>query len=371
MKSEDLKELKEFGFELCSLKRSFYSSDIKKAKLLIKQFLKKEKIRFVEEKFTVSKYVPSEGDVYVEDKRIEAITYGGSPISEEEGTAVLWDPEIDGEVDIKGKIVISREGGIPTRQKAEMAEQGGAKALITYIEEIDTLFVGNVGKSPVPVVNVRRSDVQQLIGNKIKVRSKVLKKKAECSNIYFDVGKGPLIYVTAHIDTKPFVYGAIDNGISVVLLLFIARELHRKEEDLFCRYRFLITDCEEFGLEGASFHVQNKPEHAYYAVNLDSVGWHNPAIIYKDAYGYNDEELMDKFLKHIKDFSIDIPFRESRTGVSDHVVFKRKGIKSMFLSSNPFTLRHTDFDTYELVAWNKVEMWHDLLLTFFRRFDRL
>ncbi len=371
MRGETLRELKDFAFELCSYERSFYSNSIKKAKYLIRQFLKGTNIRFLEEKFNVSKSVPSVGEIICEGKRIKAITYGGSAISEEEGTTVLYDFGSSKGIDIDGKIVLSAEGGVPVWKKVEIIKERGAKALITFIDGVDTLFVGNARGVNIPVLNARKSDVQYIVGKKVKIKPRVSNKKSECSNIYFDVGKGPLIYVIAHLDTKPFTVGAIDNGISVAVLLFIARELKLKEEDMFCRIRFLLTDCEEFGLEGASFHVKNTLGHAYYAINVDSIGWHNPAVIYKDFYGYNDEELMDKFYRHIKDFSIDIPFKESKTGVSDHVAFKKAGIKSMFLSSNPFTLRHTEMDTYELIAWEKVEMWHDLLISFLRRVDRL
>ncbi len=371
MRGERLRELKDFVSELCSYERSFYSPGIKKAKYLVRSFLKGNKIRFFEEKFYVSKSVPLEGEIICEDRIIKAITYGGSAVSDEEGIAVFVDFMKNGNVDFKDKVVISPEGGMPVWKKAEMVKKGGGKALVTFVDGIDTLFVGNARNTKIPVLNVRKSDAYYILGKKVKIKPKVSSKSSECSNIYFDVGRGPYIYVVAHIDTKPFTNGAIDNGVSVALLLFIARELKLREEDMFCRIRFLITDCEEFGLEGASFHVKNTLKHTYYAINVDSVGWHNPAVIYKDSYGYNDEELMDKFYKHISDFGVDIPFRESKTGVSDHVVFKREGIKSMFLSSNPFTLRHTEMDTYELIAWDKVEMWHDLLVSFLRRFDRL
>jgi len=369
MKTEVLRELKDLSEEICSLERSFYSSGIKEARRIIKGFLNNNRISFKEERFRVSKSVPSPSYIYSEGKKIEAISYGGSPSAEVEAkTVLIKDMEED---DVEGKIVITEEGNIPTWKKAKIFAEKGAVGLITFTEGADALFVGNVRNSSIPVVNIRKSDAEHIVGKEVKLVSRTSVKSGECRNIYFEVGKGPLIYMISHLDTKPFTKGAIDNGVSVVLLLFIARELLRSQADTFCRIRFLITDCEEFGLEGSSYHVRNSLEHAYYAINLDSVGWHNAAVIYKDSDGYNDEEIMDKFYRHISDLKVDIPFKESKTGVSDHIPFKRKGIKSLFLSSNPFSLRHTEMDNFGIIAWDKVEMWHDLLISFIRRFDRL
>ncbi len=368
MRIEVLKELKDLVGEICSYERSFYSSGIREARRIVRGFLKNNRIPFKEEGFKVSKSVPSKSYIYCGDKRIECISYGGSPSAEIEAVTISRE---NPDEDVEGKIVITEEGGTPTWKKAEIFAEKGAVGLITYIKGVDSFFVGNVRNSPIPVVNIKRSDVEHISGKEIKLVSRTSVKSAECRNIYFEVGKGPLIYMISHLDTKPFTEGAIDNGVSVALLLFIARELLRSEADTFCRIRFLITDCEEFGLEGSSYHVRNSLEHAYYAINLDSVGWHNASVIYKDSDGYNDEEIMDKFYRHISDLKIDIPFRESKTGVSDHIPFKRKGIKSLFLSSNPFSLRHTEMDNFGIIAWDKVEMWHDLLVSFIRRFDRL
>jgi len=57
--------------------------------------------------------------------------------------------------------------------------------------------------------------------------------------------------------------------------------------------------------------------------------------------------------------------------MSDHIPFKRKGVEALFLSSNPFSLRHTFYDTYSAVDWDVVELWFEVLSSFLRRFHKL
>ncbi|MDQ7082820.1 MAG: M28 family peptidase, partial [Aquificota bacterium] len=103
------------------------------------------------------------------------------------------------------------------------------------------------------------------------------------------------LYLIAHIDSKPFVKGAIDNALSVALILMIAKEI-RDTYSFPYRIRFLITDCEEMGLEGAKHHVENL-KHTYYAIAVDSVGWVNPAVLSQRQRGLQRGEDNGKVLQ--------------------------------------------------------------------------
>lgn len=363
MRNELVEELREVVHFLSERNRLSSSEGMGESQEFVRNLVKKLGVPFVEESFEVEKNIPVEGSVRLNGKEITAYPFVGSLWGDREGEVV---PESDS---VKGKIALVRVGGKRESEKVRKLKERGAIGAIFYLEEVDSPFVGNLGEENFLALSVSRGEAKDLIGKKVRIEAKTRRVKVRGKNLYFDIGKGPFIYLTAHLDSKPFVKGAIDNAVGVALLLALAKELRDSYYFPF-RLRFMITDGEELGLEGAKFHVRNL-KHAYYVINLDSVGWSNPAVIYRDASGYNGEKIMDKFYKHMKDLKIDIPFREGKRGRSDHIPFKEKGVEALFLSSNPFTLRHTFYDNYEAVDWNVVEMWFDVLSSFLRRFHKL
>ncbi len=365
MRSEKLEKLKEIVYELSSVNRLSSSEGFESSLNLIKNFLRKERIAFLEENFEIEKNIPLNGEVSFNGTSIKAYPFVGS----------IWG-NIEGEVveeneDVKGKIALAKVGGRREKEKVKELKERGSLGVIFYSEEVDSPFIGNIDGENIIAVSVNREAAKRLKNKKIKLISKVKKTKIKGKNILFEIGKGPIVYVIAHLDTKPFVYGAIDNAVSVALLLMLAKEL-KKSHRLFSRLRFLITDCEELGLEGSFYHVKklkklNHLKFVRYVINVDSVGWFNPAVIYKDSEGYNGERIMEAFYNHINDLKVNIPFREGKRGRSDHIPFKREGIETLFLSSNPFTIRHTFYDTFEAVDWDTVCMWYEVLFSFLQK----
>ncbi len=363
MRSETLEELKELAYFFSSRERVSSSEGIREAHSKVRKFIKALKIPFVEENFEVEKNLPIEATIKVNGTQVKGYPFVGSLWGDREADVV------DEGEEVKGKIALVRVGGEREVDKVRKLKEKGAVGAIFYMEELETPFIGNISGEPFVALSVDRSTAKALKGKKVRIESKVKKTKVRGKNIYFDIGKGPFLYITAHLDSKPFVYGALDNALGVALLLMLAKELKNSYYFPF-RLRFLITDAEELGLEGAKHHVKNL-KHTYYVVNIDSVGWSNPAVIYKDAHGYNGQRIMEKFEKHLRDLKVSIPFREGKRGRSDHVPFKEKGVEALFLSSNPFTLRHTFYDTYEAIDWSVVEMWFEVLSSFLRRFHKL
>ncbi len=363
MRSELLEELKELTSFFSSRIRVSSSEGIKESQDRVRKFIKSLKLPFVEESFEVEKNIPLGARVSDGGSVVKAYPFVGSLWGDREAKVVEEHDEVE------GKIALVRVGGERETDKVRRLKERGAVGAIFYLEELETPFIGNISDEPFIAVSVDRKTAEALKGKKVRIEAKVKKTKVRGRNIYFDIGRGPFIYITAHLDSKPFVYGALDNAVGVALVLTLAKELRYVYHYPF-RLRFMITDAEELGLEGAKHHVKNL-KHAYYVVNIDSVGWCNPAVIYRDAHGYNGEKIMEKFEKHLADLRINIPFKEGRRGRSDHVPFKEKGVEALFLSSNPFTLRHTFYDTYEAVDWNVVEMWFDVISSFLRRFHNL
>ena len=364
MRSDNLEELKDLTRFLADRNRLSGSEGIREAQDLVKRFIARQiKLPFTEETFQVDVNVPVEGRVRTDGGELKAYPLLGSTWGEMEGIVAGEDE------DVEGKIALARIGGERESEKARRLKERGATAVIFYLDDLDSPFFGTLNGEKVIALSMERGPAKDLLGKRVTLYSRVKRTRVTGRNIYFDIGKGPFLYLIAHLDSKPFVKGAIDNALSVALLLMIAKEL--KETYSFPhRVRFLITDCEEMGLQGAKHHVKNL-KHTFYAITLDSVGWINPAVIYRDSAGYNGDQIMEKFYRHLRDLKIDIPFRESRRARSDHIPFKEKGVQTLFLTSNPFTLRHTFYDTYEAIDWDKVAMWFDVVSSFIRRFHKL
>ncbi len=363
MRNELLEELKEIVHFLASRNRLSSSQGIRESQDYIRRFLKKSGLPFVEEGWEVEKKLPVGGKIKVNGTEITAYPFVGSDWGDREGEVVY---END---DVKGRIVLVRVGEGREEEKVRELKERGAVGAIFYLEELESPYIGGIGEENFVAVSVDRETARALIGKKVRIETKVRRTKVRGRNLYFDIGKGPFTYVIAHLDTKPFVNGALDNAVSVALLLILARELKDTYHFPF-RLRFMITDGEEIGLEGSKHHVE-RLKHTFYVVNLDSIGWRNPAVIYRDAEGYNGNEIMEKFYRHLNDLKVNIPFTEGKRGRSDHIPFKKKGVQSLFLSSNPFTFRHTFYDNLEVVDWDIVSLWFEVLSSFLRRFHKL
>ncbi len=363
MRSELLEELKDITLFLSERNRMSSTSGLREAQNFVKKFLENHSIPYKEETFEVEKNIPLEATLKVNNTELPAFPFVNSLWGEREAYVVSETEKIEGNIALL-KVSKKRE-----EDKIKEVKEKSAIGAVFYIEELDSPFIGNLGSESFFAVSVSREVARDIVGKKVRLISKVHKARIKGRNIYFDIGKGPFLYVIAHIDSKPFVKGAIDNAAGVSLVLMVAKELKDSYHFPF-RLRFLITDCEELGLEGSRYHVRNL-KHTYFVINVDAVGWFNPAVIYKDAKGYNGEKIMSKFDKHLKDLKVNIPFRETKRGMSDHIPFKEKGIETLFLSSNPFTLRHTFYDTYSSIDWNSMELWYEVLSSFLRRFHKL
>ena len=370
MISEKIKEVQRVCEEICWNNRLSGTKENKEARKFIKNYLKNLGFKVYEEEFTVTKTVPVSARIKCEGEEFPALPLVGSLWGETSGEVlILKKLEEVKEKDLRGKIVAIPVGGKRDSEKAKFLREKKASGMITFLEELDVPFSGTIGDVKFFAVNTTREIVKRIEGKEIILDIRTERKEIRGKNIYVEFGRGPILLLVAHYDTKPFVYGAIDNGLSVALLLVMSRELAGFQEIPF-RIRILFTDCEELGLEGANYHALHS-KNIFYVVNLDSIGWKNPAVIYRDARGENGKLLNEKFFKHLRDMKVDIPFVEGKTGMSDHVPFKEKGVETLFLSSNPFTLRHTELDDYFAIDWEVVKVWYEVISYFIRRVHRL
>ena len=367
MRNETLNELKEIANLFSSENRFAGTDHLKRCQDFVIRFAKDLGLKPIVEEFHTVKNVPVESYLKLNEHEIPVYPSVGSLWGEREAEVV------EETEDVKGKIALAKVGGESEREKVRKLKEKGATAVIFYMEDLNSPFIGNVEGEEMIVVSVDREIAQNIKGKKVRLVSKTNRTRLRGRNIYFEIGRGPLVYLIAHLDSKPFVKGAIDNALSVALLLILAKELKGKDFKPY-RLRFLITDCEEVGLEGSRRHVKNlgkSIKNVEYVINLDSIGWYNPAVIYKDYSGYNGVTLAEKFSRYLIEQKVDIPFMVGRRGRSDHIPFKEAGCETLFLSSNPFTIRHTFFDGYEAIDWIQTEVWFEVISGFLKNLARL
>jgi len=277
----------------------------------------------------------------------------------------------------KGKVALIKEGKLPYRKKEKLLHRWGARGVLIYREDIDDFYAG-ISTGLLPTVAIRRSS---LIGDLgwVKCQVKIKKVKLKGENIWIDFGDGTAPYtltLVAHYDSKPYTKGAIDNALSVAILLWLAAEMAKDKRRRPYKVRFLFTDAEEYGLLGAKAFVSSLSEWELkksFVISVDTVGWHNPAILVGDAEGLNDLSLIERLEKFLTFLGIknQFTFTVGRSGRSDHIPFRKQGAKTLFFASNPFPYRHTSLDDFELIVPKMVQLWMFLLKNIVKNFHKM
>ncbi|WPM32543.1 M28 family peptidase [Hydrogenobacter sp. T-2] len=361
MKSERLEFFKEYAYKILTYNRLSGTEESRKTHKLVESFLEYASSKYEKETFYVRKFVPEEAQIRVGEESIKAVAYIGSkPI---ENKAYVKRNYIEGDIALVPDL---------TKEKALLAQQRGAVAIITYRSEdkADAYVHGHDMGANIPIVSIRREHVPKVEDSEVLLKVRSEERVIEGVNLFTEIGKGPVIYLVSHRDTVAGIRGAIGNGIGFLLLLFLYEEL-KDNYNLPYRLRFLITDCREVGMEGVRFHLRNGVKHTFYCINLEDIGWHNPVVVYKDMAGYNGERINEMFYRHLQEMRVDIDFCMVGELEGEHLPFKELGIQTLYLSSYPFTLKHTTYDNYDAISWDHVVMWHEVILSFLRRFHRL
>ncbi len=276
---------------------------------------------------------------------------------------------------LKDKVVLLKEGKLPFRKKEEFLFRKGVRGIIVYREEVDEIY-GGVSAGLLPVVSLKASDARLLRdGEPVNLQTETKALKVEGENIYLELGAptGGTFNLIAHYDTKPSTPGAIDNALSVSLLLWLAGKLSTIGFNPPYRLRFLFTDMEEFGLLGAQRFVERLSDGELkrsVAVSVDTVGWRTPAILVRDGEGFNSLKLVRLCGEMLSKLGMEgkVAFTEGKSGRSDHIPFRRRGAKSLFFASNPFPYRHTLLDTYDIIDPQAVKLWSSFLSFFVKNF---
>ncbi|WP_029551149.1 M28 family peptidase [Thermocrinis jamiesonii] len=357
MKSEIYEELRLRAYEYLTLSRFPGTKEHKKAKEIIKTILREKAIPFVEERFSVKKRVPVRAYLETNGNFVKAFPFVGSLSGTFEGYVK--------EDFIEGDIALQEAKSV----NFELLKNKNVKALVCYLGSLDQIFYGAVHED-LAVVSIKRSELPKVKDFYVRLYVESKEEELRCSNIVFELGKGPVVYVIAHMDTKPETCGAVDNGLASFILPYLYQEL-KKDFRLPFKLRFLITDCEEIGLEGAKHHVSKGLKHAYYCINLDGIGWNSPVVIYRDSGGYNDHELSERFYRIARQVGLEVELKAVPSAKSDHIPFKMAGLKTLFLSSHPLPIRHTICDNYYAIDWQIAKLWFFAVLHFLKDLGKI
>lgn len=344
--------------------------------LEVREFLKEALKEFGNVKtqsFETTLLKPVEGSVERGSILIKGLPYTNSPSKEVSGEVTYVGYGLSSDIaykDLRGKIVLVKEGKLPFRKKEKFFARKGAKGVIVFKEDIEEIYAG-VSEGLLPVVSINPSEAMFLHnGDRVFLRAKTERKNVKGENIWLDIGNGDsTLYLIAHYDTKPNTPGAIDNGLSVSLLVWLIGKLSSIKQDWDYKIRFLFTDLEEYGLQGAERFVSQIPKKDIensIAVSVDTVGWRNPAILVSDGEGMNSISLLKLCSDMLEEMNRRhyVAFTDGKSGRSDHIPFRKKGAKTLFFASNPFPYRHTSLDNFEAIDIYVVPFWMKFLNLF-------
>ena len=166
-------------------------------------------------------------------------------------------------------------------------------------------------------------------------------------------GPGNSVLLLTHYDSVRDGPGASDSGVSIAIILEIARILRSDARSL-NDVIFLLTDAEEIGLLGAKAFVEEHPwiDSVKAVVNLDARGTSGPSLMYETSE--QNLWLARLFARKIRrpfTSSVFVEIYKTMPNDSDFTIFKRKGIAGYnFAFIGSASRYHTAQDNLENVS---------------------
>ncbi|GBD11745.1 Aminopeptidase YwaD [bacterium HR23] len=258
---------------------------------------------------------------------------------------------------IAGKIALADRGTVTFQEKARVAAEAGARALLVANNQ-PGLFQGAMqSTAPLPVVGISQEDGQRLkellAQGTVRLRLRVWRQDYPSQNIIAEK-PGPsegVVLITAHYDTVEAVPGANDNSSGVGALLTLAQRLGERSWPF--TLRFIAFGGEELGLWGSRAYVQSlSPEERQRiraVLNLDVVG----AAANLATTG--DNPLAQRIVEVAREAGIPLGFIDLRDAASDHLPFLQAGVPAVILTTPDFRLIHTPQDRLEFLDRESLE----------------
>ena len=186
-------------------------------------------------------------------------------------------------------------------------------------------------------------------------------------------GKGPVLALTAHLDTRPGTPGALDNGTGLALLLALASQLGRRKGQL---------PLELIALNGEDYYTNpgqvllaetrlGEAGHYGLAVNFDGIAYR------EGPTGFSFYQCSDNFQARVQHLAEPYPglVKMQPWPQGDHMIFVNRGLGALALTSQRiFELQpgiiHSPGDVLELVDPQKIARAASFILDLIEDLDR-
>ena len=254
-------------------------------------------------------------------------------------------------VDLRGKVVLVRQGASTLGDTVNLAAAAGAAAIV-IVRSGDSLerIARDVDIPAIALSPGQESQLLRALNEGITVDVEVVSLEldtkpsqnviAELDN---DIDGDHVLIIGAHYDTTPQSPGANDNGAGVAALLVVAQEL--ADAELPFDLRLVLFGAEETGLNG-SFHYVRALESAETSrilamINVDSVGAGRISAV--ASGGVEDLARGSAEALGIRLTDVDV----TRFLGSDHLPFQYAGIDFLFLFADRLDYINSPQDTIE------------------------
>lgn len=261
----------------------------------------------------------------------------------------------------------------PLPKGKESSGEFSAENAYSYLENIakephsvfDTIQLGDVRQYIIDTIDslgltsnpVRHNDVSQLNAKTDKEET------VEINNIYAEIPgtSGRNILLMAHYDSSPYKlkygevtegsHGAADDGYGVVTILEIMRLLQSSDKPLVNGIKFVFTDSEETGLNGAEAITGEYSQYltdVNLVVNIEARGNHGPLYMFQTSA--ENTNIINLYSKVDKPFSFSVAAEVYKylPCDTDLTPFLDAGYNCInFSTLNDLRSYHTQFDTLE------------------------
>jgi aminopeptidase YwaD len=281
--------------------------------------------------FNFSRFRDTGSSIMVGGKRFEADTLYASAVFDLEAEAVAI-PNQGGRgdyanLDVRGRIVLVKRGGIPFLEKARAALAAKAIGVVIVNSVPGRLSANLLGEFELPVLAVSGTDgtplyTQALRGAlRLRLVSGVRRALVLGKNVVAKFSpETPKIIIGGHFDSVPGSPGANDNASGTAVILEMARRL---PENLRKQIWFVSFDAEEDGLVGSAAFVAELPTAEIPKIkamlNFDMVGVNNNLAVGGSSNLIDLVRGIDPKIGRFNDFS-----------GSDHGSFLAEGIPAVF-----------------------------------------
>jgi aminopeptidase YwaD len=250
---------------------------------------------------------------------------------------------------VRGAIAVTEAGWIHPSEKVANVVGAGAVGAVVFDNQPEGIVARTLGRrSTIPAVGISQEDGRRLVAA---MREGSVKLRLHVDGLFEDRSSvnvvatrqgtsrpGEIIIVGAHYDSVPGSPGANDNASGVAAVLEVARALATTPVRRTVQY--VLFGAEEFGLYG-SFAYSNERRHGVVAmVNLDMVGW-GERLMVGNSPGRDNTAVIVALRVAAE---LGIPVTRFHSALSDHAMFERFGIPSVFLhrGTDPHYHRPTD-----------------------------